>query len=152
MKKSKELKRKVDTKQERKKPLQCNPDKSVSFQRLWSFEDEIVLLKCIKIFEKVEIPPDKQNLYDLSKLIWKEKAEGSNEVVAKEVKVSDNDEAITKKLNALESYFEMDDKETKMKKYFVTGLTSFRGIRKKRNDREVLAVVSLQDEFGWEAE
>ncbi|KAG5243867.1 transcription factor [Salix suchowensis] len=60
MKKWKELKRKVDTKQKRKEPVQCNPDKSVSFQRLWSFEDEIVLLKGIKIFEKVEIPPGKE--------------------------------------------------------------------------------------------
>ncbi|KAJ6361961.1 hypothetical protein OIU78_002381 [Salix suchowensis] len=86
------------------------------------------------------------------KLIWKEKAEGSNEVITKEVKVSDNDEAITKKLNALESYFEMDDKETEMKKIFRYRTDFVRGIGKKKDDREVLAVVSLQDEFGWEAE
>ncbi|KAG5224361.1 hypothetical protein IMY05_019G0060300 [Salix suchowensis] len=51
-------------------------------------------------------------------------AEGSNEVVAKEVKVSDNDEAITKKLNALEFYFWTNAKETEMKKYFIIGLSS----------------------------
>uniref|UniRef100_A0A6N2KJP0 Uncharacterized protein n=1 Tax=Salix viminalis TaxID=40686 RepID=A0A6N2KJP0_SALVM len=62
MKKSKELKRKVDIKLKKKEPQQCSPDKSVSFQRFWSLEDEIVLLKCIKIFEKVEIPPGLSSL------------------------------------------------------------------------------------------
>ncbi|KAF9661351.1 hypothetical protein SADUNF_Sadunf19G0059000 [Salix dunnii] len=182
-KKSKELKIKVDTKRKRKELQRCNPEKSTPFRRVWSKEDEIALLKGIKLFDKVEIPPNKkpqradlffkfikddihfavskiqlnskisklkvkfeknmkfnrctfddphkQILYDLSKLIWKLKVKDCSEVIAKELKVSDSDEAITKKQNALESYFRTDGKEHEMKKYFILGLSSLEGSKKK---------------------
>ena len=57
---AKKLKRKVsgdteDTKRKNTKKKQqqhCNPDDSALFKRLWSKEDEVALLKGIKLFEK----------------------------------------------------------------------------------------------------
>ena len=194
---AKKLKRKVsgdteDTKRKNTKKKQqqhCNPDDSALFKRLWSKEDEVALLKGIKLFEKVEIPEGeerkraalffeyikddihfdvskkqlnskiskhkrkfeenmkanrctfddshKQKVYDLSKLIWDVEAKGSNEVIAKElIKASDSDEGIAKKLKVLESYFRTDGKETEMKKYFILGLNSLAGSKKKEMIKE----------------
>ena len=79
----------------------------------------------------------KQKVYDLSKLIWDVEAKGSNEVIAKElIKASDSDEGIAKKLKVLESYFRTDGKETEMKKYFILGLNSLAGSKKKEMIKE----------------
>ncbi|KAH8489973.1 hypothetical protein H0E87_025259 [Populus deltoides] len=196
---AKKLKRNVsgdteDTKRKKKQQQHCNPDESALFTRLWSKEDEVALLKGIKIFENVGIPQGeipqgekrrkvaplffeyikddihfdvsrkqlnskisklkrkfeenmkanrctfdnshKQKVYDLSKLIWDVEAKGSNEVIAKELKVCDSDEGITKKLEVLESYFGTDGKETEMKKYFILGLNSLEGSKKKEMIKE----------------
>ncbi|KAL9384390.1 hypothetical protein Peur_021400 [Populus x canadensis] len=66
----------------------------------------------------------------------KRNSKGSNEVIAKELKASDSDEEITKKLEVLESYFGTDGKETEMKKYFILGLNSLEGSKKKEMIKE----------------
>jgi hypothetical protein len=67
----------------------------------------------------------------------KRNSKGSNEVIAKELKASDSDEGITKKLEVLESYFGTDHgKETEMKKYFILGLNSLEGSKKKEMIKE----------------
>ncbi|KAB5512342.1 hypothetical protein DKX38_029370 [Salix brachista] len=67
-----------------------------------------------------------------SEVVAKEvKASDNDEVVAKEVKATDNDEVITNKLNALESYFGTDGNESEMKNYFISGLSSLEGLEKK---------------------
>ncbi|XP_052303229.1 uncharacterized protein LOC127904316 [Populus trichocarpa] len=67
----------------------------------------------------------------------KRNSKGSNEVIAKELKASDSDEGITKKLEVLESYFGTDGKETEMKKYFILGLNSLEGSKKKEMIKEI---------------
>ncbi|KAL9347277.1 hypothetical protein Peur_058643 [Populus x canadensis] len=66
----------------------------------------------------------------------KRNSKGSNEVIARELKASDSDEEITKKLEVLESYFGTDGKETEMKKYFILGLNSLEGSKKKKMIKE----------------
>lgn len=65
-------------------------------------------------------------------------------MIVKELNIGDSDEVISKKLN--------DDKEIKMKKYFILGLRSLVIEKWEKDDIGVSAVLSLHDEFGWEAE